>query len=66
MYGGGILIALGWSTIFATVTGLILTIALIVFAALKARREELWLEQTFTGYAAYRHHTRKTLVPFVW
>src|SRR6476620_6194730 len=25
MYGGGVLIALGWSTIFASVTGLVLT-----------------------------------------
>jgi protein-S-isoprenylcysteine O-methyltransferase Ste14 len=66
MYGGGILIALGWSTIFATVTGLALTIVLAVFATLKARREELWLEQTFAGYAEYRRHTPRKLVPFVW
>jgi protein-S-isoprenylcysteine O-methyltransferase Ste14 len=66
MYGGGILIALGWSTIFATVIGLVLTIVLAVFADLKARREELWLEQTFAGYSEYRRHTRRKLVPFVW
>jgi protein-S-isoprenylcysteine O-methyltransferase Ste14 len=66
MYGGGILIALGWSTIFATVAGLMLTIVLGLFADLKARREELWLEQTFAGYPAYRQHTKRKLVPFVW
>jgi protein-S-isoprenylcysteine O-methyltransferase Ste14 len=66
MYGGGILIALGWSMIFATLMGLILTIVLAVFADLKARREELWLEQTFAEYTAYRQHTRSTLIPFVW
>ena len=66
MYGGGILIALGWSTIFASPAGLVLTIALAVFADLKARREELWLEQTFAGYTHYRRHTRRKLVPFVW
>ena len=66
MYGGGILVALGWSTIFASVAGLVLTIVLAVFADLKARREELWLEQTFAGYAEYRRHTRRKLVPFVW
>ena len=49
MYGGGILIALGWSTIFAAVIGLVLAIALAIVADLKGRREELWLEQTFAG-----------------
>jgi protein-S-isoprenylcysteine O-methyltransferase Ste14 len=66
MYGGGILIALGWSMIFATIAGLVLTIVLAVFADLKARREELWLEQTFAGYAEYRRHTRRRLIPLVW
>ena len=66
MYGGGLLLALGWSTIFATVAGLVLTIVLGVFADLKAAREELWLEQRFAGYAEYRLHTRRKLVPFVW
>ena len=65
IYGGGILIALGWSTVFATIAGLALTIVLAVFADLKARREELWLEQTFAGYADYRRHTRRRLIPFV-
>ena len=53
MYGGGILIALGWSAIFATVIGLVLAIALAIVADLKGRREELWLEQTFAGYPEY-------------
>jgi protein-S-isoprenylcysteine O-methyltransferase Ste14 len=66
MYGGGILIALGWSTIFATIAGLVLTIALAVFADLKARREELWLEETFPGFDDYRRQTRRRLLPFVW
>jgi protein-S-isoprenylcysteine O-methyltransferase Ste14 len=66
VYGGGILIALGWSTIFATVIGLALTIVLGVFAEPKALREELWLEQTFVEYTEYRRHTRRKLVPFLW
>jgi protein-S-isoprenylcysteine O-methyltransferase Ste14 len=36
------------------------------FADLKARREELWLEQKFADYTEYRRHTRRKLVPFVW
>ena len=66
MYGGGILIALGWSTIFASIPGLALTIVLAVFADMKARREELWLEQMFAGYADYRQRTRRKLLPLVW
>jgi protein-S-isoprenylcysteine O-methyltransferase Ste14 len=65
MYGGGILIALGWSTIFASIPGLLLTAALAVFADLKAQREELWLEQAFADYAAYRRRTPRKLIPFV-
>ena len=66
MYGGGILIALGWSAIFATVVGLALTLVLAVFADLKSRREELWLEQHYPDYAAYRLRTKHRLIPFVW
>lgn len=65
IYGGGILLGLGWSTIFATIAGLVLTIVLAVFAHLKARREELWLEQTFAGYVEYRRHTPRKLIPFM-
>ena len=66
MYGGGILIALGWSTVFATVLGLVLTILLAVFADLKSRREELWLEQQYAGYRDYKRRTKNRLIPFIW
>jgi protein-S-isoprenylcysteine O-methyltransferase Ste14 len=66
MYGGGILIALGWSAIFATVVGLALTLLLALFADLKSRREEIWLERQYAGYAAYRSRTGHRLIPFVW
>jgi protein-S-isoprenylcysteine O-methyltransferase Ste14 len=66
MYGGGIAIALGWSTIFGSPAGLALTVVLTIFADLKARREEIWLEQRFAGYAEYRRLTRRKLIPFVW
>jgi protein-S-isoprenylcysteine O-methyltransferase Ste14 len=66
MYGGGILIALGWSAIFATVAGLVLTVILALFAALKARREELWLEQEHPDYDAYRAGTPRRFIPFIW
>ena len=66
MYGGGILIALGWSIIFATVVGLVLTGVLAVFLDLKARREEAWLSERLDGYSAYRSRTPHKLIPFLY
>lgn len=66
MYGGGILIALGWSIIFATVVGLVLTLGLAVFLDLKARREEAWLSERLDGYSAYRSQTPHKLIPFLY
>jgi protein-S-isoprenylcysteine O-methyltransferase Ste14 len=64
MYGGGVLIALGWSIIFASVVGLVLTVVLAVFLDLKARREEVWLIERLDGYTAYRSRTPHKLIPF--
>jgi protein-S-isoprenylcysteine O-methyltransferase Ste14 len=66
MYGGVILIALGWSMIFATVAGLVLAIVLAVFLDLKARREEAWLRERLDGYDDYRTRTPRKLVPFFY
>jgi protein-S-isoprenylcysteine O-methyltransferase Ste14 len=66
MYGGGILAALGWSAIFATLLGLALTAALALFAELKARREELWLEEEHPAYRDYRRRVPRRFIPFVW
>jgi protein-S-isoprenylcysteine O-methyltransferase Ste14 len=66
MYGGGILIALGWSIIFASVVGLVLTALLAVFFELKARREEAWLVGRYPEYEAYRRGTPRKLLPFVY
>jgi protein-S-isoprenylcysteine O-methyltransferase Ste14 len=66
MYGGGILIALGWSIVFASVLGLVLTVLLAVFFELKARREEAWLVGHYPEYEAYRRRTPRKLLPFVY
>ena len=66
MYGGGILIALGWTIIFASVVGLGLTLVLALFLDLKARREEVWLSEGLDGYEAYQERTRRKLLPFVY
>ena len=66
MYGGGILVGAGWSIVFAAPLGAVLTVVLAVFADLKSRREELWLEQRYAGYRDYRARTPRRLIPFVW
>ena len=66
MYGGGILIALGWTIIFASVVGLGLTLVLAIFLDLKARREEIWLRDRYRGYASYCRKTPHKLIPFVY
>ncbi|MGZ8716290.1 MAG: methyltransferase family protein [Gaiellaceae bacterium] len=66
MYGGGILITLGWTIVFASIIGLALTVALALLLDLKARREELWLTNRFAGYGAYRQRTRRKLLPFIY
>ncbi len=66
MYGGVILIALGWSMVFATVGGLVLSIVLALFLDLKARREEVWLRERLRGYDEYCRHTSRKLVPFIY
>ena len=66
MYGGGILVAAGWSLLFATVVGGILTLLLALLFDLKARREESWLVDHYPPYSDYRRRTRRKLLPFVY
>ena len=66
MYGGGILIALGWTIVFASLVGLVLTLALSVFLDLKSRREEAWLTSRYRDYEAYCLETPHKLVPFIY
>jgi protein-S-isoprenylcysteine O-methyltransferase Ste14 len=66
MYGGAILIALGWSIVFATVAGVGLTVVLAVFFDLKARREEVWLRERLDGYETYRARTPRRIVPYIY
>lgn len=66
MYGGGILIAVGWTVVFASVIGLVLTLVLALFLDLKSRREEVWLRDRYDGYAGYCQHTPHKLIPFVY
>ena len=66
MYGGGILIAAGWSIVFGTILGGVLTIVLVLVLELKSRREEAWLVEHYPGYADYRRSTGRRFLPFVY
>ena len=65
VYSGVLGMAFGWA--FWVHGGLTIAYAfiLLVFLDLKSRREEQWLEQKFSGYAAYRQRVCK-LLPFVY
>jgi protein-S-isoprenylcysteine O-methyltransferase Ste14 len=65
MYGGGILFALGWGLLTASVPALSCALLLALFFDLKSRREEAWLAQAFQDYADYRRRTPR-LIPWVY
>lgn len=65
VYGGLILIGLGWSLADAPL-GLAPTALLTVLFDLKARREEAWLIERFPEYAAYRTRTPQRFVPWLY
>ena len=65
VYGGTILLALGWSLADAPL-GLIPTALLAVLIGLKARREETWLSERFPEYALYRARTPRRFVPWLY
>ena len=65
MYGGGLVLALGWALYAQSWLTLGYVALLFVFLDLKSRREERWLTERFPEYADYRRRVRK-LVPFVY
>jgi protein-S-isoprenylcysteine O-methyltransferase Ste14 len=65
MYSGGIFMALGWALWVHGWLTIGYAIMLFVFFEVKARREEQWLKDKFSGYTAYQKRVRK-LIPFVY
>ena len=66
IYGGLVIAALGYGlAMHALVTAVVGSLVLLAFFRLKSAREEVWLEQRYTGYAAYRARTRRML-PFIY
>jgi protein-S-isoprenylcysteine O-methyltransferase Ste14 len=66
IYGGVVLVALGWALLFASVVGVVLTLLLAAFLELKARREEAWLVAHHPEYEEYRRRTRRKLLPWIY
>jgi len=62
VYGGLVLIALGWS-LAESPLGLIPAALLAVVFDLKARVEESWLEERYPDYAGYREQTPWRFLP---
>jgi protein-S-isoprenylcysteine O-methyltransferase Ste14 len=65
IYGGVVLVALGWSVADAPL-GLIPTALLAAFFDLKARREEVWLAERYPEYANYCLRTPYRFVPWLY
>jgi protein-S-isoprenylcysteine O-methyltransferase Ste14 len=64
IYGGVIILALGWSLRRSPLV-LVPTALLAVVFELKSRREEVWLEERYPEYAAYRAATPRRFIPWV-
>jgi len=62
IYSGIVLAAIGWSMATASIVAFAGTVLLFLLFDAKSRREEVWLAERHTGYAAYRARTKR-LVP---
>ena len=65
VYGGVLLLALGWSLAEAPLA-LVPTALLAFVFDLKSRREEIWLRERYPEYAAYAERTHSRFIPFVY
>jgi protein-S-isoprenylcysteine O-methyltransferase Ste14 len=65
VYGGVLLLALGWSLADAPLA-LAPTALLAVLFDLKSRREEAWLVEQYPEYGAYRARTPRRFIPLVY
>lgn len=65
IYSGTLLLCLGWGLYVKGWLTLGYVVALFVFLAVKARREEKWLAERFPDYTIYQQRVRK-LIPFIY
>jgi len=65
IYGGIVMVALGWGLFTASPLAMALAFVLLGFFRLKAEREEAWLAEAYPGYREYRARTKR-FIPFVY
>lgn len=65
IYGGIVLLLVGAALLRSSLVALIVGIVGAAFFWMKARFEEERLVERYAGYAAYRAHVRKRLIPWV-
>ncbi len=65
IYGGVLLLALGWA-LFTSPLALLPVGLAVPFLEAKRRMEEAWLAQHHPEYADYQRRVRWRLIPFVW
>jgi protein-S-isoprenylcysteine O-methyltransferase Ste14 len=65
MYGGALLVMLGWA-LLSSPLALVPFVFAAAFLDAKRRREEAWLLERHAGYVDYRRRVRRRFVPFVW
>ena len=59
IYAGLILGGFGWATIMRSLPALAVAILLAILLDAKARREEVWLRERYSDYAAYMRRTKR-------
>jgi protein-S-isoprenylcysteine O-methyltransferase Ste14 len=65
IYGGVLLLILGWALVSSPLALVPFALAAGFFDA-KRRREEVWLLARYPEYATYREQVPRRFVPFVW
>ena len=66
-YLGALLSMVGWSLVFRSLVGLLLTLAMSIFIVIRIRAEEDFLLNEFGGqYRSYQRRTRWRLAPFIY
>jgi protein-S-isoprenylcysteine O-methyltransferase Ste14 len=65
MYAGGLVLALGWALLVHGGLTLLYVAAFGIFINVKCRREERWLRERYSNYAAYEARVRR-LIPFLY
>ncbi len=65
LYASLMLLGVGWAMFRCSGTALAAAVVLGVFFDAKARREERWMREKFSGYAGYERRVRR-FIPWVY